>query len=170
MLVALSNKDSAATTEVWHRRIGHRSFDAIAQGRIQKGVTGLEVKRGTPMAINGILEEVCRTCAAGRQHKEAMTGKREQTTNLLENIHSDVCGPMETPAVNGERYFVTFIDEASGRLAISLLHRKRDVFENFIAYHQRAEKETGKEIKSFRTDGWGEYMNNKFQLTSERQG
>ena len=51
-------------------------------------------------------------------------GKREKTRNLLENIHSDVCGPMEIPAFSGERNFVTFIDEASGQLAISLLQRK----------------------------------------------
>ena len=91
-----------------------------------------------------------------------MTGKREKTTNLLENVHSDVCGSMETPAVSMERYFVTFIDEASGRLAVSLLHSKGHVFENPIAYRQRAEKDTGKEIKSFRTYRGGEYMNNKF--------
>ena len=99
-----------------------------------------------------------------------MTGKREKTTNLLENIHSDVCGPMETAAIDGERYFVTFIDEASGRLAVSLLHSKGDVFENFIAYRQRAEKDTGKEIKSFRTDGGGEYMNNKFHTYLREAG
>ena len=56
VLRALSNKDSAAMTEVWHRRIGHRSFDPIAQGRIQKGVTGLEVKHGNLMVVKGILE------------------------------------------------------------------------------------------------------------------
>ena len=44
------------------------------------------------------------------------------TNNLLENINSDVCGPMETVAIDGEKYFVTFIDKASGRLAVSLLH------------------------------------------------
>ena len=160
--MALTNKDSTATTEVWHQRIGHRSFDAIAQGQIQKGVTGLEVKPGNLMALKGILEQVYRTYSAGRQHKEAMTGKREKTTNLLENIHSDVCGPMEIAAIDGERYFVTFIDGASGRLAVSVLCSKGDVLENFIAYRQRAEKDTGKQIKTLRTDGGGEYMNNKF--------
>ena len=77
---------------------------------------------------------------------------------------------MEPPAVRGERYFVTFIDEASGRLAISFLYSKGDVFENFITYRQRAEKETGKEIKSFRTDGRGEYMNNKFHTYLREAG
>ena len=128
------------------------------------------MKRGNLMAINGILEEVYRTCVAGRQHKEAMTGKREKTTNLLENIHSDVYGPMETPAVSGERYFVAFIDKTSGHLAMRLLHSKGDVFENLIAYRQQAEKEIGKEIKSFRMDGGGEYINNKFHTYLREAG
>lgn len=169
-LIALLNKDAATSAEVWHRQIGHRDFSATARGRIQQAVTGLEVKRGDPMAIPGIVEEVCKTCAAGHQHKEAMTGKREKTTNLLKQVHSDVCGSIETPALTGERYFVTFIDEASGRLAVSLLHGKGDVFENFVAYRQRAEKETGKEIKLLRTDGEGEYMNARFNTYLREAG
>lgn len=116
-----------------------------------------------------MIEGICTACAAGRQHKEAMTGRRAKTVNLLENIRSDVCGPMETPALTGERYFVTFIDEASGRLALSLIHSKADVLEKFIAYPQRAEKDTGRKIKSFRTDGGGEYVNRRF-TTYLREG
>ena len=58
-LVALSNKDTAATLDVWHRKVGHRSFYLIAQGQIQIVVTGLDVKHGDPMALKGIIEEVC---------------------------------------------------------------------------------------------------------------
>ena len=125
---------------------------------MEKAVKGLEIRRGD-LEASGIPKGICTVCAAGRQHREAMTGRREKTENLLENIHSDVCGPMETPTLAGERYFVTFIDKASGRLAVSLIRSKADVLENFIAYRQQAEKETGRQIKSLRSDGGGEYVN-----------
>ena len=158
-LVALSNRDTAASPEIWHRRLGHRDFGTAAQGILQKAVKGLEVSMRTgPHGNDG----KCTACAAGRQHKEPMTGTRNKTVNLLQHIHSDVCGPMETPTQSRERYFVTFIDEASGRLAVSLIRSKADVLENFVGYRQRAEKDTGMEIKSLRTDGGGEYVNRRF--------
>ena len=69
---------------------------------------------------------------------------------------------MQTPTTTGERYFVTFIDEASGRVAATLIRNKDEVLENFAVYRQRAEKDTGREIKTLQSDGGGEYMNTKF--------
>ena len=169
-LIGLSNKDSPTTAEVWHRRLGHRNFSPAAQATLQNAVSGLEVKRGDPMAIEVMLNGVCTTCTGGRQHKEPMTGMRVKTVNLLENIHSNVCGPMETPTLAGERYFVTFIDEASGHLAVSLIRSKAEVLENFMLYRQRAEKDTGREIKTLRTDGGGEYMNRRMETYLQEAG
>ena len=81
---------------------------------------------------------------------------------LQASVHTDVCGPMQTATLSGEHYCVTFIDEASGRIAIALLWHKGEVFENFVAYRGRAEKETGKVIKTLRSDGGGEYINAQF--------
>lgn len=90
-----------------------------------------------------------------------MTGIREKAQNLLECFHSVVCGPMQTSTHNGERYFVTFVDEASGRIALSLLQGKHQVLENFASYRHKAEREMGKNIKTLRSDGGGEYVNEK---------
>ena len=86
---------------------------------IQRAVLGLEVskslidKERTARDLENA--RVCETCAIGRQHKETMTETREKVNDLLECIHSDVCGPMQTPTLSGELYFVTFVDEASGK-------------------------------------------------------
>ena len=69
---------------------------------------------------------------------------------------------MQTPALSGELYFVTFVDEALGRLAVALLRSKAEVFENFAIYRQHAENDTGKAVRSLRSDGGGEYMSKKF--------
>ena len=69
---------------------------------------------------------------------------------------------MQTPTLSGELYFATFVDEASGRLAVALLCSKEEIFENFAVYRQRAEKDTGKAVRSLPSDGGGEYMSEKF--------
>jgi len=85
-------------------------------------------------------------------------------------VHLDICGPMETLSLNGERYFITFTDETSGRVSINLLHSKDQALASFQAYSARAEKVSGKEIKSLRSDGGGEYMNNQFKKYLENAG
>lgn len=45
----------------------------------------------------------------------------ERTIEIGQQIHTDVCGPMETSTVSGSRYFVTFKDEFSGYCVIRLL-------------------------------------------------
>ncbi|XP_010556061.1 PREDICTED: uncharacterized protein LOC104825432 [Tarenaya hassleriana] len=45
--------------------------------------------------------------------KSPFTGKGQRADELLSLIHSDVCGPMNTPARGGYSYFVTFTDDYS---------------------------------------------------------
>lgn len=92
-----------------------------------------------------------------------MTGKREKANELLEVVHSDVCGPMQVSTITGERFFVTFIDEKSGRIAVTLLKAKSKVLRAFQAYRARAEKEAGRAIRTLRTDGGGEYTSGEFK-------
>jgi len=63
----------------------------------------------------------------------------------------------------GERYFTTFIDERSGRIAISLLRQHSEVFEQFREYQAKVERETGKRIEHLRCDGGGEYTGHGFR-------
>ena len=57
---------------------------------------------------------ICGVCAIGRQQKEASTKTREKAKQILQVVHSDLCGLMQQPGLNGEKYFITFIDEMSG--------------------------------------------------------
>jgi len=97
-------------------------------------------------------------------------GEREKSKELLHTIHSDVCGPMSVTGLMGERYFTTFIDEASGRIGISLLSPKSEVLERFKQYKAKVELETGKKVKFLRYDGRGVYTANPFRSYLAEQG
>ena len=43
--------------------------------------------------------------------KTPLSGTMERATDLLEIIHTDVCGPMNVEARGGYRYFLTFTDD-----------------------------------------------------------
>jgi len=114
--------------------------------------------------------KICRICAVGRQHRERGTQTRQKSAEILGVVHSDICGPMQTTRLNGERYFVTFIDEMSGRVSISLLNSKDETLSAFRSYRARAEKSSGTAIRAFRSDGGGEYINRGFKKYLDEAG
>ena len=54
----------------------------------------------------------------GKMTKTPFSGTMEQANDLLEIIHTDVCGLMSVEARGGYRYFLTFTNDLS-RLGIS---------------------------------------------------
>jgi len=154
----LSQLKDKATKEIWHRRIAHRSMNQQTVESITKSVKDFNLGEER-LSVEGI----CAICAEGKQSRESLTGERTKSAELLDTIHSDVCGPMATTGLMGEHYFATFIDEQSGRIAILLLVQKSEVFERFKQYKAKVELETGKRIRSLRCDGGGKYTGNIFQ-------
>ena len=81
--------DSA--TYLWHCRLGH---------------TG--TKRMKKLHVEGLLEsldyeslDACEPCLMGKMTKTPSSGTMERATDLLEIIHTDVCGPMSVDAHGG---------------------------------------------------------------------
>ena len=80
------DKDSA--TYLWHCRLGH-----------------IGVKRMKKLHSDGILESLdyeslgtCKPCLMGKMTKTPFSGTTERATDLLEIIHTDVCGPARREA------------------------------------------------------------------------
>ena len=62
--------------------------------------------------------------------KKPFTKKGKRAKELLELIHSDVCGPLSTQARGRFSYFVIFIDDVSRYGYIYLIRHKSETFEN----------------------------------------
>ncbi|MCO5606691.1 hypothetical protein L7F22_060880 [Adiantum nelumboides] len=86
-----------------------------------------------------------------------------RATRKLQLVHSDVCGPMRTPSVGNNLYFVTFIDDFSRFCWVYPLKGKLDVFAIFQHYVSMVENETGCKVQTLRTDRGGEYMSGAFK-------
>ena len=133
--------------------------------KIAQSVTGFDIQ--SPPAGS---TTVCGTCIEGKQSREKLTGERKKCDEVLHTIHSDICGPMAVEGIMGERYFATFIDEGSGRMAIALLKQKSELFARFRDYQAKVETETGKKIKQLRSDGGAEYTGHDFRKYLAEKG
>ena len=88
---------------------------------------------------DGILESIdyesldaCEPCLMGKMTKTPFSGTMKQATDLLEIIHTDVCGPMNIEARSRDHYFLTFTDDLSRYGYIYLMKQKSETFEKFI--------------------------------------
>nr|CAN69408.1 hypothetical protein VITISV_014748 [Vitis vinifera] len=131
---------------LWHRRLGH-----ISRERIER-----LVKKGILQNLDFTDFHVCVDCIKGKQTKHTKKGAI-RTNELLEIIHTDICGPLSVPCFTGEKYFITFIDDLSRYGYVYLMHEKSqaiDIFEMFII---EVERQLDKKIKIMRSDRGGEY-------------
>ena len=63
----------------------------------------------------------------------------EQASDLLEIIHTDVCGPISVEARSGYHYFLTFTDDLSRYGYIYLMKHKSENFEKFKEFQSEVE-------------------------------
>ena len=89
----------------------------------------------------------------GRDDKKPpFSGTMERASDLLEIIHTDVCGPMSIEARGGYRYFLTFTDDLSRYGYIYLMKHKSETFEKFKQFQSEVKNHHNKKIKFLRSD------------------
>ena len=84
--------------------------------------------------------ETCEPCLMGKMTRTPFSGSMERATDLLEIIHTDVCGPMSVSARGGYRYFVTFTDDLSRYGYIYLMKHNSETFKKFKEFQSEVEK------------------------------
>ena len=91
--------------------------------------------------------ETCESCLLSKMTKTPFARSCERASDLLELIHSDVCGPMSTTARGGYEYFITFTDDLSRYGYVYLMKHKSEAFEKFNEFQSEVQNQLGKKIK-----------------------
>jgi transposase InsO family protein len=107
--------------------------------------------------------EICKGCMLGKNIKKAFPRNDSRARGILDLVHSDVCGPMSSPPLSGCLYYVIFIDDYSRKCWIYFLKAKSDTFDKFKEYKAFIEKQTGKHIRTLKTDNGGEFESLQFE-------
>ena len=88
----------------------------------------------------------------------------ERASDLLEIIHTDVCGSMSVEAHGGYRYFLTFTHDLSRYGYIYLMKHKSKTFGKFKEFQSEVENHRNKKIKFLQSDRGGKYLSYEFGL------
>ncbi|KXJ62368.1 hypothetical protein RP20_CCG016888 [Aedes albopictus] len=146
--------------ELWHRRLAHLNIDSVK--RLTTMASGIEVHGSTMPS--------CVPCAEGKHRKQPFKSSGARAKDVLELIHSDLCGPMEKSSHGGSKYWITFIDDATKMTFAYFLKSKADAFSAFQEFMAHVENQSGKKIKCLRTDNGLEYLGQQFQDFLKKSG
>lgn len=140
------------SSSIWHRRMGHMNYSDLKKLDIE----GIELIKKENQ------NNACVVCLKGKQAKLPFNKCGNRANELLELIHSDVCGPMETLSLGGARYYVTFIDDFSRKVFVYTIKNKSEVLQTFKMFKNLVETQTDRKIKTLRTDNGGEYCSKEY--------
>ena len=144
------------TPNLIHERMGHASRRSIRK-------TGLECP---PLSF-------CDGCVKGDHPSHAFANNHPvavKSTQLLELVHTDLCGPMQTPSLGGARYLCTMIDDKSRKAFVRFLKHKSQAANAFDEMRKQAERECGRQLIRVKHDGGGEYNSAEFSKSLRSLG
>ena len=89
--------------------------------------------------------------------KGKLTIKAKKGKNLLELIHTNLCGPLSPNTMERFKYFITFIDNHSRFGWVKLLTKKSNALDAFEKFKTVIELKLEKQIKCVHSNKGGEY-------------
>jgi transposase InsO family protein len=143
---------AAVSADVWHQRIGHTSL---------KRVTDLNISDDHCF---------CDSCIMGKQRRRVSRLPATRATYAGELYHTDTCGPIPVASIDGMKYYHTITDDYSRTTFIWFTKTKThyaSILEEFIQYSRT---QTGRNIKTLRSDNGGEFVNSEYDAVLRKNG
>lgn len=148
----------------WHRRLGHRDWAAVERINKEQLATGMKV-------VDCGLKLVCECCMEGKSARLPFPPVTERkSSQILDIVHTDLCGPMRNVTPNGNRYVMNIIDDFSRFTVTYLLKSKTEAADCIKEYVKWTETQFNRKPKVIRSDGGGEFINNDLRLFYKQQG
>ena len=141
------------TKNLWHQRYGHINHHDLLLLQKQHMVEGLPMLKNENFA--------CEACALGKMHRaEFPSNTVRKKIDVLDLVHTDICGPLQTRSLGGAFYFLLFIDDCTRYTWVYFL--RNHGFEYFKELKTIVENQTGKTIKILHSNQGGEYKSGNF--------
>ncbi|XP_042491749.1 uncharacterized protein LOC122071455, partial [Macadamia integrifolia] len=126
------------SSKLWYQRLGNISIERMKR----------LVKDGVFKALEFTDFDICIDCIKGKRTNKSKKGAKRSIENL-EIIHTNIFGQIFTPCLNGEKYFISFIDDHTRYMYVYLLVHKDEALEDFKKYKAEVKKQTGGEGLQF---------------------
>ena len=162
-----------ADLNLWHRRMAHVHTTGIRDLVRKDVVEGIKVDLKKDIVR-------CEACVYGKSTRAPIPKSGgARAVNILDLVHTDVCGPFPVPSLGNSLYFVSFVDDRSRFAWVYPIQAKSDVFDTFktwlvmvenIASKRLKVLQWSKRLKTLQSDNGGEYLSNAMTRFLENRG
>ncbi|GBN69533.1 Retrovirus-related Pol polyprotein from transposon TNT 1-94, partial [Araneus ventricosus] len=149
---------SNSNYDIWHSRLCHLNAKYM-------------LKMKDYIDIDDVNDFKCETCDISKITRKTHPNiDVNQSSEILELIHADLCGPIQPESYGGAKYFMVLVDDISGMYFTYFLKNKNEVFDIFSQFKTKYENLTDKRIKKLRTDNGLEFVNEQLDTYLSNSG
>jgi hypothetical protein len=145
-----SKEDVILATETsynpWHSRLGHIGTKALES--LPNNVKGL----GTDFSKHINTFDKCETCIKSKGTRKVNREVSPKPDWFLEKVTIDIGGPIKPTSNRGFRYYITFLDAATGYLEVTLLKDRSNTSIAIESFINRAENQSSYTLKRIHCD------------------
>lgn len=139
----------------WHEKCGHRDIEVIKRLNKEKLVEEVKI-------VDCGIDETCGVCQEGKLTKTKFPKvATKHSLAVMDLVHTDLCGPMQTKTPSKKSYILTFIDDHTKYTVIYLLQHKSETFSKLQEYVEMCLNMFGRKPKFIRSDRGGEHTGNE---------
>ena len=136
---------SSNLSSLWHERLGHPSDVKLhALGHFLP-------------CLQKACNDLCNVCPLAKQKRLPFPFNNKINSCAFDLIHLDVWGPYATFTLDGFKYFLTMVDDATRATWVYLMKSKSEVRSLITSFYSRVLAQFGCKIKSIRTDNAMEF-------------
>ncbi|KAH9657504.1 hypothetical protein KPL70_023101 [Citrus sinensis] len=130
----------------------------------------MKFTHGVMVILQGVRRHNLYYLKGGKKIRVKFGTTNHDTREILEYVHSDVCGPTKTASIGGSHYFIIFVDDFSRRVWVYTMRANDEGLEIFVKWNKLVETQTGRKIKVLRSDNGGEYTSDPFLQVCQNEG
>lgn len=151
--MAAAAEEEAKTLQEWHEILGHQNYNRVKRLLMSWNINFKDTKEAP----------LCEACLKGKAHRLSFKASKNQANGVADLIHANLCGPMEENSVGKSRYFTLYKDDLSNFRRIYFIKNKSEVKDCFGSFLKRVENETGRKVKTLRTDNGLKFINSEIR-------
>lgn len=117
--------------------------------------------------ISKLKNAICGPFLHGKKTRIDFKAKECSSSNPLEMIHENLCGPTRPPTLQGKKYFILFIYDYTRMMWVFFKIFKLEALECFRNLKETIENESDSKIKCLRKNKGGEFNSREFNRFCE---